>query len=144
MRPRPAHPRRQDWPERLAELVEARRAEPFRWGAHDCCLFAADAVLALTGRDPAAAWRGRYATEAEAEAVLAEAGSLVETVALACAAAGLPEIPAPAAARRGDLALINQGNQPAMGVVLGEAIAAPGPDGLACVPLDRAIRAWAV
>ena len=38
-------PRRADWPERLAAFIEARRRQRFVWGANDCVLFAADAVL---------------------------------------------------------------------------------------------------
>lgn len=47
-----------DWRARLAALVEQRRAAPFVWGAHDCCLWASDAVLAMTGLDVAAPLRG--------------------------------------------------------------------------------------
>ena len=53
--------RLEDWPERLAAFVEARRAMPFRWGQNDCALFAADAVAAVTGVDLAERWRGLWA-----------------------------------------------------------------------------------
>ena len=36
--------------------------EPFEWGRHDCVLWPADAVLALTGIDHAAPYRGRYSS----------------------------------------------------------------------------------
>ena len=54
--------RRADWPERLAEFIEARRLEPFAWGKNDCALFAADAVNLLIGVDYAESLRG-YTTE---------------------------------------------------------------------------------
>lgn len=51
-----------DWPERLSETIAAARGTPFAYGAHDCCLFAADCIQAVTGVDVAADWRGRYDT----------------------------------------------------------------------------------
>jgi hypothetical protein len=140
---RPAAPglRLADWAERLAALVEARRHAPFAWGRHDCGLFAADAVLACTGQDPAAALRGRYATEAEAEALMGPAGGLYGFVRGMEAARGTALCP-PALAQRGDTALVLVGNQLAMGVVLGDVVAAPGIDGLVFVPIGAARRVW--
>lgn len=51
-----------DWDARLAAYLEPLRARPFAWGKHDCCLFAAGAVLAMTGVDPMPEFRGRYST----------------------------------------------------------------------------------
>jgi hypothetical protein len=51
--------RYEDWPQRLVAAIEAARGRPFSWGAMDCCLFAADVVLAMTGVDYAAGFRGR-------------------------------------------------------------------------------------
>lgn len=134
-------PRLQDWPERLAELVEARRHAPFRWGRHDCVLWAADAVLACTGQDPAAAWRGRYATEAEADAIIGAAGGLAELVTKAQADRGAGECPVEQA-QRGDTALVAYGNSLMMGVVLGDLVAVPGLNGLVFLRLRAACRAW--
>lgn len=138
---RMALPRREDWPERLAELVEARRHAPFRWGVHDCVLWAADAVLACTGHDPAAEWRGRYATEAEADAIIGAAGGLAELVAKAQAQRGAWECLV-VQAQRGDTALVEYGNTLMMGVVLGDLVAVPGLDGLVFLKLRAARRAW--
>jgi hypothetical protein len=133
-------PRLPDWPERLAALVEARRHTPFAWGMHDCGLFAADAVLACTGTDPAAHLRGRYASEAEAEALLGEQG-LYGFVRAIEAARGTT-LCAVSLAQRGDTALVQLGNLLAMGVVLGDVVAAPGTNGLAFVRIDAARRVW--
>ena len=143
MRPDPARPRLPDWPERLAELLEARLDLPFAWGAQDCCTLPADAALALTGHDPLAAWRGTYADEAAAEAILARHGGLEGFVADCLAAWGAPECP-PAFVQRGDWALVAVGNELLCGVVAGAAVAVPGTHRLRAVPLDRIRRAWAV
>jgi len=128
-----------DWPERLATFIEARRTMPFRWGQNDCCLLAADAVEAITGHDLAAPWRGTYATEAEAETLLASLGgmeALVQSV-------GLHSVRS-AYAQRGDVALVEVGNTRALGVVLGTTVAVPGPDGLNFAPIGTAKATWAV
>lgn len=138
----PVRQRRHDWPERLAEMVESRRHQPFAWGAHDCCSFAADVTVALTGRDPLAEYRGRYATEAEAEALIGGRG-LALFVADVMERAGAPEVPI-MQAQRGDWAMVMLGNMPLVGIVLGPHICAPGQDGLAFMPLRRAVRAWAI
>jgi len=143
MRPTPETPRLPDWPERLAAFLEERLGLPFAWGERDCVLTAADAVLAITGRDPVPDLRGTYATEAEAEALLQQHGGLEAAAVAAMAAFGAPECPT-AYAQRGDVALVIQGNMPTMGVVTGSDVAAPGPDGLAYVPLAAAVRVWAV
>lgn len=141
MRQAPLRARLQDWPERLAELVEARREAPFEWGSNDCALFMGDAVAAVTGVDPMAALRG-YASEAEAEAILGEEG-LEALMARTLGAFGCGECP-PELAQRGDVALALLGNQPTMVVVLGEVLAGPGPRGLVFLPMRRILRAWSV
>jgi len=143
MRAASALRRTQDWPELLAALIEARREAPFAWGEQDCCTLAADAVLAFTGVDPMAALRGSYASEAEAEAILAGQGGLAELAARQAAAVGLGDCH-PAFAQRGDVALVEHGNTLAMGVVVGAAVAVPGPDGLLFLPPAAIQRAWSV
>lgn len=135
-------PRLPDWPERLAAFIEARRDLPFEWAVNDCCAMAADAVLAMTGRDFLADFRGRYATEGQAEALMGP-GGLQAFLPRVMAEFGALEL-APAEAQRGDVALIGLENQLVCGVVTGPHIAAPGARGLAFVPLRRAAMAWGV
>lgn len=138
----PLRRRAPDWPERLAELVEQRRHAPFAWGTNDCITWASDVTLAITGRDPWAAHRGTYSTEAEADRIVGSAGleALVERL---MRDAGAREIPV-AMAQRGDWVIVGIGNMPLVGVVLGRHVAAPGDDHLAFVPQRRATRAWAI
>lgn len=65
--------RRDDWRERLATLLDERRRYGFAFGRFDCCLWAADAVEAMTGVDFIADYRG-YATPEGAMRRLKRAG----------------------------------------------------------------------
>lgn len=49
-----------DWEARLAEYLDNKRDCVFEWGVRDCGLFFADAVIAITGNDPAEPLRGHY------------------------------------------------------------------------------------
>lgn len=52
--------RKSTWENDLADFISDRLVMAFQWGSHDCALFAADCVLATTGIDPAADFRGTY------------------------------------------------------------------------------------
>lgn len=134
--------RHQDWPERLADFIESRRAEPFAWGMNDCCLFACDAVLAMTGVDAAAAYRGRYKTQRGAYALLRriDGGGIEEA---ARRAWGEP-LPAPLMAQRGDPVLIETEYGPGLGICLGATIACVTPSGLTTLPITAAEMVWRV
>ena len=54
--------RRIDWEQRLHDYLSGCEDAEFAWGTLDCALFAAGAVEAMTGDDPAAAYRGHYTT----------------------------------------------------------------------------------
>lgn len=134
--------RRSDWDRRLQEWLAAMEGVRFEWGAADCCTFAAGAVEAMTGIDPMAEFRGRYATEAGAARALRRygAGTLEATL-----DAKFPERPI-GFARRGDLAT-NEGG--AVGVVLGGEAAFVGCeegmlDGLVRLPRAAWRKCWGV
>ncbi|TIS98770.1 MAG: hypothetical protein E5W88_05075, partial [Mesorhizobium sp.] len=63
-----------DWDRRLARMVTAHMSLPGLWGAADCLLTAADAVMATTGHDFAAGIRGRYKTAKGALCLLKRRG----------------------------------------------------------------------
>jgi hypothetical protein len=111
-------------------------AEPFAWGGHDCCLFASDAVQALTGHDPAADLRG-YRTEREALRIIQAQGGL-RAIAQARAGAEVPVL----AAQVGDVGLLPLDGRDTLAVCGGAHWLAPGALGLAALPLDAAVAAW--
>ncbi len=130
--------RREDWPSRLSDFIEAARRRPFSWGRHDCCLFAADWVREATGADPAADWRGRYRSASGARRILRQHFD-GDVAAVATAVLGEP-LASPLLAQRGDVALVDG----ALGVVIGAEVALLGEAGLAFHPLGTAARAWRV
>ena len=139
----PVFPRRQDWPERLAELIEARREAEFAWGTHDCGMFAADAVVAITGADPLQEWRGAYDTEEGADAIIAGFGGYEAFMVSAFRAFGAPECPA-CLLQRGDVGLVRYGNNLSAAVSLGHCAAVPGISGLSFLAPRMFVRGWAI
>ena len=131
-----------DWQTRLAALMASRRTTPFAWGGQDCCLFAADAVLAVTGHDPAADLRGTYTTATDALRVLNKAGGVAG---VAIKRAG--PVVAVALAQPGDIGLLkldvpNPLAATALAVYGGSCWHAPGEHGLTSYPESAIVRAW--
>jgi hypothetical protein len=134
--------RREDWTSRLAAALEEARDKPFKWGSHDCGLFAADCVLAMTDTDPAALYRGQYVDEAGARDTLwlISGGGLRAAWTKALG----PAMNNVKMARRGDVALVEIGGMEAAGIVVGSRVACTTEGGLVMVPAHRIVAAWAV
>ena len=124
--------------ERFDALVRDRMATTFAWGQHDCCLFAADCVLAQTGIDLAADLRGTYTDAMGA----ARALQFIGGIKAAGDRAG-PAIPA-LAARVGDVGLVMLEDRELLAVCAGPVWLAPAATGLAARPLSGARLAWRV
>lgn len=130
--------RRPDWPARLAEQLEGARRRPFCFGAHDCYLFAADVVLAMTGHDTAAELRGAYANERSALRKIAAHGSFRASIEhyYGPPSAGLPA--------RGDVVLARRNGRESLGVCIDHRFAGPGALGLEYGRVDEAICFWKI
>ena len=126
------------WEKILSGFVASRQGVPFVWGQHDCCLFAADAVQAMTGIDYAAPFRGRYGTATGAARMLAPYGGIVGYV-----NSVLPSVSV-AMAGRGDAVLIETETGPALGICLGINSAFAAPDGLSYYTTLSCCAAWRV
>ncbi len=129
-----------DWPARLTRYIAAAATAPFAPGRMDCALFAAGAVAAMTGTDPAEAWRGRYRTLAGGRRLMRRAGFADHE---AVAAAHFAEV-AVLEAKPGDLAVIATAAGPALGVVQGPMVYVRRPECLGLVGLAAARRAFRV
>lgn len=129
-----------DWEARLGAYLEANAGVAFAYGAHDCALFSAGAVEAMTGVDLAAEFRGAYDSEFGAARVLASKGegTLEATI------DGLLSARPIGYARRGDLVW----NGESVGICIGgDALFAgesEGVAGLVTVPRAAWQKAWRV
>jgi len=124
------------WRDRLDALLLERMKAPFAWGTNDCCIFAADAALAVTGIDFAVDERGSYATAASAAARISVLGSLSEIA----DRAGVRI--APALAGVGDIGLILVNGRETLGVCAGHCWLSPSELGLVGTDIGAAITAW--
>ena len=124
------------WESRLTDAIEAARHCPFVWGTHDCALFAADVVLAITGVDYAETLRGNYSTRHEAMATIMALGyrSLSGYIGTL-----FNEVPT-SQARRGDLVLFDN----SLGVCAGHVSFFVAESGLDSRQTAECERAWAI
>lgn len=139
-KPKPGH-RRHDWETHLHAWLDAARQRPHAYGRHDCMLFVASAVKAVTGKDYARGHRGRYGSAAGAARYLRRRGfsspaAWIDSV--------LAERPV-AFAQRGDVVLDDEGIP---GICTGHEAVFVGRegvrDGLVTLGREHWTKAWAV
>lgn len=127
--------RREDWLQRLEIYLAETAREPFVWGQHDCMLDVSAMIGAMTGHDPAKAYRGKYTDRASG---LALARSLGLKDHLEGLSQGLEQIPT-GHADVGDLVELPGHTA---GIVQGRYIWAMAEQGRALVDYGAAKRAW--
>jgi hypothetical protein len=130
--------RQKGWQGRLVAYLDMAGRRPFVPGQHDCALFTAGAVAAMTGIDYAADYRGRYTTTRGGLRVLRRDG-FADHVALAAA-----HFPATGQPVPGDLAAVDSAEGPALGVVQGEFVYLLAPGGMTLAPIAAASRFFRV
>lgn len=129
-----------DWRPRLIDYLHDCVRRPFAHGEHDCALFLAGGVQAMTGVDYAAPYRGRYTSLAEGLRLLRQDG-FEDHAALARSALVSKPI---SMAFEGDGAIVMEARVPALGIVQGAGIYVLHESGLALVPLTRGVAALEV
>ena len=131
------HPRVDDWETAFQQLLDEWARREFAYGSADCACWAAAAVLALTGQDFYAPFRGRYRSAAGSVRALRlyGAGDLPSTL-----TAALGEPVHRAFAGRGDIVMM-QGNA---GVCTGREALVFTEDGFETQPLEQCELAWKV
>lgn len=128
------------WEQALADYLAGMEDAEFKHGTADCALFAAGAVLAMTGDDPAKAFRGKYKSQASAVRALRNigAGDLESTI------DGMFDEKPAAFAQRGDLVW----NGESVGICVGAHALFIGEEeetpGLIRVPRAAWEKAWTV
>ena len=143
-RPRAILRRLPNWPELLAAEIAAAEARPFAWGSMDCALFVCDCILAITGEDVAAKFRGRYKTERGANSQWARRG-YPTFLAIVIATLGEP-LQTVRLAQRGDVVLIegDLGFATAIVDLNGRDFVGASAEGLHRFPIGLAKYAWRV
>jgi hypothetical protein len=124
------------WEEALVNYMAEKRHEPFEYGVNDCCLFAAGAVLQITGEDPMPEFRGKYDSLKGSLKVIKEigAGTLEATLDRKFPEVGIGH------AQRGDLAFFDG----SVGVVMGGFAYFASDDGLEKIPRAMWDKCWSV
>lgn len=125
------------WEIALVEEIDRARGLVFRWGQHDCATWAFDVRRRLTGRDAAAAWRGRYSTAAGSVRVMRRLG-WVTLPAMGCGLLGDPI--QPLCALRGDIVICAG----AFGICAGAFAVFLAQAGLTERPMAAATMAWRI
>lgn len=136
-----------DWDARLDDYLRRASQSSFQPGVHDCALFAAGALAAMTGLDHARDLRGRYTTLIEGRRLLRAAMGSSSLCRVIEQCLGLSVHDGWAQARRGDLALVRDSSgQRTLGIVdlSGERVALAGNEGLVFMPLSAIVKAWKV
>ena len=133
-----------NWPALLNTFFEKHKSNPGKWGEADCCMFACDAILAITGTDIAADVRGKYDTEDSAKEMLKERGGLNKLATTRMASYSC-EIINRNFAQRGDLVLIDTPNGDALGIInLRGTVTGQGEFMLVDYLIDTVKKAWRI
>lgn len=130
--------RRGDWMERLWHVLADAQRKPFEFGRHDCAHLVAVALDAMTDSNWQAYIANLYRDRMRARRISTSLPLLEATV---TEVLGEP-VPINLA-RRGDVVSLDLETGPAIGICVGERIAAAG-DGVQYLPLHRAHMAWRI
>lgn len=135
--------RKKDWEARLEFHVTACVHRLFRYGYFDCCTFAADAILEMTGVDVMNRLRNYKGAKAAKELLLS-LGGMEKALEMIAAENRMTEV-AVLKAQRGDMILI-RGKRPAVGILSmdGTWVVVPSTRGIYRIPLGMCARAWRV
>lgn len=132
--------------DRLSAFLDEAAGWSHAWGEHDSMLLIADWMVRATGRDPAAAWRGRYRTALGARRIIKREGGKTALLQAAFDAAGCARRIHPGEARAGDVGLVEVltacGKIEPAGAICGGALwMVQGVRGLIAGPVE-AVAAW--
>lgn len=132
--------RKQDWQLHFEKCVSDNYNKKFEWGTHDCWLWSANLVLAITGEDIAKEYRGKYNSARTALEIIKTYGGISEL----CTKYVGKEPVSPLFASVGDLVLIEYLRQEAMAICDGRTVLTTGSDGLLSLPISTTIKAWRI
>jgi len=130
---------------RLAAYLRWAGDQPFAWGQWDCLIgLVAEWVRRERGGDPAAPWRGRYATQLGCARLVRREGGLLAVLSRGAELAGLEPTTQP---RPGCIGVVEpglSGDAPLAGAIcIGSAWAALSPAGVGLIAA-RPVGVWRV
>lgn len=130
-----------NWPTKLAELIESNRDRRFRWGSFDCCIWAAICVDAIRGDNIVDRIKSEYSNKSQAIEYLARFGSTESAI-----TEYLGEPQHINMTSRGDVVVIDydRDGYNAAGIFDGQQVIVTGPKGLMRVSRDHIIKSWRV
>lgn len=131
------------WQQNYDTLIKQARREPFRWGEHDCVMFAAKALDAQYDLGLVAVIHTHFNYYDE-ETALEVINDFTDLEALVSSVLGVDPLP-PAHLTVGDAVLYDYGSiefPHALAVHDGHQLLAPTLVGLVVVPLDKALKGW--
>lgn len=140
-----------DWTTKLRDEIRTHN-RPFSYGENDCCTFVCDCILAMTGTDVYADFRGKYhdlKTSLLAMKSVCGSASIEAVAEYVTKQHNMKEVPV-LFAQRGDVLLLPVSENPndlALGIVYFDGInaAVVGEKGLMRIPYHKtAKRAWRV
>ena len=131
--------RQQDWPERLDEFLA--KPHVFDWVNCNCALFAADAVLEMTGHDFAKEFRSIKTKRGMLAKLKRTYGNKVTDCAVS--ELGLPI--SLRMAKRGDVIAVKIKESSALGICLGSySVFVSEDDGIVRIPTMECMVAWSI
>jgi len=139
-----AHPRCEDWPERLKSFLERYAAKPFDWATWNCCHFARDWVHEICEVDLDNGFLGACTGLLTAQHILKAKGGVAGLFARACHRHGFAQVHR-YRAQRGDLVLFKaEAGATAVGICCGESFAAVGLSGIEYRDMREATHAFKI
>lgn len=124
------------WESRLFNYMQSKFMEPFAWGTHDCCTFAAGAIQAVTEQ---VVFEPAYTSVFEAQTFMESVGGIE-----AWMTEHFGEPAAPLQARLGDIGLLTLPDRELLCVVAGHQVVAPGEEHSLFYPLTDCTKVWRV
>ncbi len=133
------------WEQALLKIIQEQGGTPFEWGTHDCCLFSAACIDAMTGTNPMTDFIGQYRDRKSGLLALKKfgKGSLLKTL-----VALFGPWKHPSLAQRGDLVLRVERTGSSVGICLGKDSAFVGEEaenqGLVFLPTLSTTKAFSI
>jgi hypothetical protein len=136
----PTFVRLPDWQSRLADCLNARAAEPYRYGTNDCACLARAAVEAVTGVDVAPGMEMPKGWISAAKVMIAHGWNSVEDMATEL----LGEPVDPSESRPGDIVSFEECGELHLAARVGDVAITPSQRGTDIVDRAAWLRAWKI